>query len=869
LMKRHRENSAELAAREKAVKELQANAARLAEENPDLAAEITTGLELVSTGWEKASDVCKGTENELQETYGMQLFLRNADQIEDWVNSNLELAVQTTDVGSSIDDVARLIKAHDDFQKSLDAQEEQMEPFVNSAKQLMDTGKNDTATIIRRRDTVQERRAELVAKASERATTLAHSKDLQQYLRDTAEARAWIEDKLQVAKDTSYTEPTNLQDKLQKQTLFEAEIVANKSRIAALSAEGEALVSGGCIEAATIEAKASDLESEWSELLAATTDKSLKVAQAVAENEFNQEADDILAFCQETAATLERTDLGATFAEAKIFLKRHKNLEADMLAQKSLVDANSAHAAELIQGENFRAAEIDAKQTNVNGSYGNLTPLTETRGTQLADSLNFEMLKRDVESELAWMEQKRDAVFMTDLGKDEVSVLNLQDRHFALRIEVDARLARFTACTSEADSLSGAEHYATETIVELKAKVVELRKAVVAQLDSRDAALAASLEVYELESWMNEREVVATLAELGSSSSENEMLARRHDKFAKYCSANADRVASVSSLAEKLGTDGGSAAAHFQESNARINKQWAKILEAADVRKRQLDAKRAVLVYRESVDETVARIEEKQAVLASEEVGDSVESVETLLRRHKEFEGGLAAIGSKVEALSEECGQIAESQPTEAAAVRPKQVAVSAAWVEVEARRVRREGLLKASHELQLFLSSERDLRAWIAKLSELIKNDTLGESATATAGKIRVHKDRKAEIDARTAILNALETTANDLRQKGHSGAAAIAEALGGLKQEHEGLLKLWRSRNENLNHKYSAIAHMNDLADAEAWMTQHKPVLENKVSGESVAEVSQLLKLHSELENSVSAQSQKFEKFKTSTIQ
>ena len=867
LMKRHRENAAELAAREEGVKELQANAARLAEENPDLAADLTNGLELVRSGWEKASEVCKGTEDQLQETYGMQIFLRDADQIEDWIKSNVDVADQTTDVGSSIVDVARLIKAHDDFQKSLTAQEEHMEPFATAAKQLMDTGKNDTATIIRRRDAVQQYRAELVAKATERATTLAHSKDLQQYLRDTAEARAWIEDKLQVAKDTSYTEPTNLQDKLHKQTVFEAEIVANKSRIATLGDEGQTLISGGCVEAETIRTRANDLESEWSEVVASTTDKTLKVAQAVAENEFNQEADDILAFCQEMATTLKKSDLGATFAEAKIFLKRHKILEADTLAEKSLVDANSARAAELIKEENFRAAEIGAKQTAVNDAYNDLTPLMESRGTQLTDSLNFEMLKRNVDIELAWMEQRREDVFMTDLGKNEVSVLNLQDRHFVMRIEVDGRLATFTACTSEADKLSSASHYASEAIVELKAELVGLRAAMVAQLDSRDAALAASLKVYELESWMDEREAVATLAELGCSSSENEMLARRHDKFRKYCSANADRVAAVSSLSEKLGLDGGSAAAHFQESKRRINAQWSKILEAAEARKVQLDEKRVVRVYCESVDETVARIEEKQTVLASEEVGDSVESVETLLRRHKEFEGGLAAIGSKVEGLGEECVQIAQSQESESGAVKPKQAKLDAAWAEVEARRVRREGLLNASHELQLFLSSERDLRAWIAKLSDLIKNDSLGESATATAGKIRVHKDRKAEIDARTVILQELEATANDLRQKNHSGASAIAEALAGLKEEHEGLLKRWRSRDENLNHKYSAIAHMNDLADAEAWMTQHKPVLENKVSGDSVSEVSQLLKLHSELENSVSAQAQKFQRLDTVT--
>lgn len=45
---------------------------------------------------------------------------------------------------------------------------------------------------------------------------------------------AWINEKLQIALDESYRDPTNLQAKLQKHSAFEAELSANRNRVDAI-----------------------------------------------------------------------------------------------------------------------------------------------------------------------------------------------------------------------------------------------------------------------------------------------------------------------------------------------------------------------------------------------------------------------------------------------------------------------------------------------------------------------------------------------------------------------------------------------------------------------------------------------------------
>ena len=58
-----------------------------------------------------------------------------------------------------------------------------------------------------------------------------HVYDCALYTYMYVQAEGWISEKLTVATDESYRDPTNLQSKLQKHQAFEAELSANKGRV--------------------------------------------------------------------------------------------------------------------------------------------------------------------------------------------------------------------------------------------------------------------------------------------------------------------------------------------------------------------------------------------------------------------------------------------------------------------------------------------------------------------------------------------------------------------------------------------------------------------------------------------------------------
>ena len=93
-----------------------------------------------------------------------------------------------------------------------------------------------------RRKAVLTRRSELLEQANERRSQLDESHSLQQFLRDTEDAKNWVNEKGKTARDETYKDPSNLEAKIQQHQDFESELLANKGRIDAVSETGSDLI---------------------------------------------------------------------------------------------------------------------------------------------------------------------------------------------------------------------------------------------------------------------------------------------------------------------------------------------------------------------------------------------------------------------------------------------------------------------------------------------------------------------------------------------------------------------------------------------------------------------------------------------------
>ena len=131
-----------------------------------------------------------------------------------------EAFLENEDLGDSLDSVEALIKKHEDFEKSLAAQEEKIKALDEFATKLMEGNHYAAEDVAQRREMLLERRSNLLEKSRQRRIMLENSFKLQQFERDCDETKGWVNEKLKFATDDSYLDPTNLNGKVQKPCVF-------------------------------------------------------------------------------------------------------------------------------------------------------------------------------------------------------------------------------------------------------------------------------------------------------------------------------------------------------------------------------------------------------------------------------------------------------------------------------------------------------------------------------------------------------------------------------------------------------------------------------------------------------------------------
>ncbi|KAG5834943.1 hypothetical protein ANANG_G00266900 [Anguilla anguilla] len=426
----------------------------------------------------------------------LQLFYRDTEQVDNWM-SKQEAFLLNEDLGDSLDSVEALLKKHEDFEKSLSAQEEKITALDEFATKLIQNNHYAKEDVAMRRDALLSRRNALHERAQTRRLALDDSFHLQQFFRDSDELKSWINEKMKTATDEAYKDPSNLQGKVQKHQAFEAELSANQSRIDALQKSGQELKDRKHYASGEVSARMDEVASQWKKLLEATELKGIKLREANQQQQFNRNVEDIELWLYEVEGHLASDDFGKDLTSVQNLQKKHALLEADIAAHQDRIDGISIQARQFQEAGHFDVENIRKKQEALLARYEALKEPMAARKQKLSDSLRLQQLFRDVEDEETWIREKEPITASTNRGKDLIGVQNLLKKHQALQAEIAGHESRIKAVTQKGQAMVEEGHFAAE---EVKA-----------------------------ESWMREKEPIVGSADYGKDEDSAEALLKKHE----------------------------------------------------------------------------------------------------------------------------------------------------------------------------------------------------------------------------------------------------------------------------------------------------------------------------------------------------
>uniref|UniRef100_A0A673AS36 Spectrin alpha chain, non-erythrocytic 1 n=1 Tax=Sphaeramia orbicularis TaxID=375764 RepID=A0A673AS36_9TELE len=923
LLDRHQEHKGEIDAHEDSFRATDEAGKALLNTGHYASDEVKEKLGILAEEKESLLELWEVRRQQYEQCMDLQLFYRDTEQVDNWM-SKQEAFLLNEDLGDSLDSVEALLKKHEDFEKSLSAQEEKITALDEFATKLIQNNhyaKEDVAT---RRDALLSRRNALHERAQSRRAALEDSFHLQQFFRDSDELKSWINEKMKTATDEAYKDPSNLQGKVQKHQAFEAELSANQSRIDALQKSGQELLDGKHYASTEVAGRMEEVSTQWKKLLEATELKGTSLRE------------DKL-WLYEVEGHLASDDYGKDLTSVQNLQKKHALLEADVAAHQDRIDGITIQARQFQEAGHFDADNIRKKQEALVVRYEALREPMAARKQKLSDSLRLQQLFRDVEDEETWIREKEPIAASTNRGKDLIGVQNLLKKHQALQAEITGHEPRIKAVTQKGEAMVEEGHFAGEDV---KAKLAELHgrwdtlkgKASQRRQDLEDSLQAQQYfaDANEAESWMREKEPIVGSVDYGKDEDSAEALLKKHEALMSDLSAYGSSIQALKEQAQscrqqvaptddETGKELVLALYDYQEKSPRevtmkkgdiltllnsTNKDWWKVevndrqgfvpaayvkkldptqsssrenlldehgsiveelygtlLELGEKRKDMLEKScKKFMLFREA-NELQQWINEKESTLTNEEMGSDLEQVEVLQKKFDDFQKDLKANESRLRDINKVASEL-ESEGLMAEEA-PMVQELNNRWRSLQQLAEERSNMLGSAHEVQRFHRDADETKEWIEEKNQALNTDNYGHDLASVQALQRKHEGFERDLAALGDKVNSLGETAERLIQSHPEAVDDIQEKCTELNTAWSSLVGRADQRKDKLGNSHDLQRFLSDFRDLMSWINGIRGLVSSEELAKDVTGAEALLERHQEHRTEIDARAGTFQAF------
>lgn len=833
LLERHQEHKGEIDARTDSFDSTTLAGNQLVEKKHYAAEEVARKLESLADDktallslWEKRRIL-------YEQCMDLQLFYRDTEQADAWM-AKQEAFLANEDLGDSLDSVEALSKKHEDFDKSLAAQDEKIKALDEFAGKLVEGEHYAADDVAQRRQMLLERRSVLLDRSAHRRQRLEDAYRLQQFERDCDETKGWIFEKLKFATDDSYLDPTNLNGKVQKHQNFEQELNANKTRMDELVSTGQELMESEHYASDRIHSRAEEIMSLWESLAHASDKKGAKLQEASQQQQFNRTVEDIELWLSEVEGQLMSEDYGKDLTSVQNLQKKHALLEADVGSHSDRIEAINQAAENFISSGHFDADNIKTKQDQLQNRYSALQKPMSIRKQRLLDSLQVQQLFRDIEDEEAWIREKEPVAASTNRGRDLIGVQNLQKKHQAVLAEINNHEPRVAAVCQAGNKMLQDGHFAADEISlrltaldehwgQLKEKARQRKQ----DLDDSLQAHQYFADANEAESWMKEKRPIVMNPDYGKDEDSSEALLKKHEALVSDLEAFASTIQAV------------------REQAAACRQQETPTIDIA--------GKECVVALYDYAEKSPREVSMKK--------GDTL----TLLNSNNkdwwkvevnDRQGFVPA--AYVKCVEPEAGLTASQQnlAREQSSIAARQSQIEAQYDDLIELAKERQNKLNETAKAYVLVREAAELATWIKDKENHAQVQDVGEDLEQVEVMQKKFDDFQADLKANEVRLAEMNEIAVQLMSLGQTEAALkIHTQIQDLNEKWTSLQTLTAEKASQLGSAHEVQRFHRDVDETKDWIREKDAALNNDDLGKDLRSVQALQRKHEGLERDLAA--------------
>uniref|UniRef100_A0A8C0IMR1 Calponin-homology (CH) domain-containing protein n=1 Tax=Chelonoidis abingdonii TaxID=106734 RepID=A0A8C0IMR1_CHEAB len=669
---------------------------------------------------------------------------------------------------------------------------------------------------------------------------------------------AWINEKNSIALDESWKDPSNLKTKLQKHQTFHAEIM-----------EGEKMLQEGHYAPEAIQSRLQEMEELWDELLENCHEKRTKLEDTYKALRFQRSVEDMEKWLEDVESELKAPDSSSDLMVLNSLLKKQGALEEDVASHRDRLQVLVDTACEFQQEKHFLADEIQERVDQVVHRYKHLSdPLQERRGSLESSRLQYQFF-RDVDDELAWVQEKLPLASSKDYGQSLTTVQSLQEKHQNLENEISSRDALTKVVVSTGQKLVRGGHSASQAIMKRLKKLEASVEILKAEAQERRRRLMQSYEVHqflsellEVESWMAERGFILETSDCETNEETTQVLLRKLEATKLDVEGFKPRTDKLQETGTNLiNSDNPESPAMLLKLQA-VLENYKSLLQRAETQRRHLQEQYQLYQFEKEIQLVDAWLSSRQAVAESDDYGQDLEDVEVLEKKFEDFIKEVKPLGhTKVFSINELASHLEKECHSQIGDIQRRTHQVNDTWERLcQAIQTRTENL-RAAQQVHQYDHDVDELKGWMQEKEAVVDIDGYGYDLPGVQTLLSQHEGVERDLAAIAKELKRIQGEARRLSRLYPQAKENIMERLTEVDECWEKLTMKSVERKERLSQAEQVQVYFNDCRELMVWANEMHALVISEELASDVLGAELLIKHHEEYKREIEKQWLKYE--------
>ncbi|XP_036397627.1 spectrin beta chain, erythrocytic [Megalops cyprinoides] len=629
--------------------------APLREDRPELEAELQ-GLQ---QEFQQLFTPLEQRRGKLEAAKAVHQFYRDlADEIL-WVEERLPLA-KSEEHGNNLQAVQLLLKKNQTLQREIEGHQPRIDEVLERGRRMVAAESPESERIGQQMKELEEVWAQLQEETAKRRGRLAESNRAQQYYNDADEAEAWIgEQELYMIADEKAKDEQSAMLMLKRHLILKQNVDDYADSVQKLADRAQKMLAEDHPDGEAIIRRQGQVDKQYAGLKDLAEERRKKLDHVYHHFLLSREVEDLEQWIAERDVVASSQEMGQDLDHVTILRDKFRDFarETGSVGQER-VDAVNQTIDELIESGHSEAATMAEWKDSVNESWADLLELIDTRAQLLTSS--YDLLKYFYDGkELVAQIQEKQTQLPDDVGEDFSKAESFHRMHAAFERDISTlgkQVQQFqeTAARLHAQ-YAGDQANAIQT---MEREVVEAWKGLLDACDGRRARLVDTADkfrfftmVRDLMAWMESIIQQIETQEKPRDVSSVELLMKYHQGIRSEIDARGPKFASCVDLGRALLARRHRDSAEIKEKLVQVMEKKKEMMTKWDDRWDWLRLLLEVCQFARDASVAEAWLIAQEPYVASRDLGQTVDEVEKLLKRHEAFEKSTATWEERFAAL--------------------------------------------------------------------------------------------------------------------------------------------------------------------------------------------------------------------------